>query len=304
MLMVPVLGEDYLVYAEAKGLKPVARILTRYALRNCYLPQITALRRSRSASSSTATILVEQLFNYPGLGTTAGHRDPAARLQHRPQGDHLMAIFSVLTANLILDLLLPLLDPRVQVLEVMAMVLRSPADDLGPAAELAGRSGDPRGAGAGRRSSARDLGPIGGGQIRSSWRRTSAGWCPEPGHPLGTDQLRPRLLAMAADRASRPRSRSAAIAGMISTVVGVVIALRGRLQGRLDRQHPAHLHRHPAGHPDAAAADRRCRRSAKIVSCSQIGVMICDLRLAVRGPRRSAPRCSACAAARTSIWRA
>ena len=59
-------------------------------------------------------VLVEQLFNYPGLGTTAGHRDPAAGLQHDPGRDATCAIFWVLTADLLLDLLLPLLDPRVK----------------------------------------------------------------------------------------------------------------------------------------------------------------------------------------------
>jgi peptide/nickel transport system permease protein len=111
MLMVPVLGEDYLVYAEAKGLKPW-RILTRYALRNCYLPQITAFGISLGFIFN-GNVLVEQLFNYPGLGSTL-----VTAIQQLDFNTILgvtdMAIFSVLTAVLLLDLLLPLLDPRVK----------------------------------------------------------------------------------------------------------------------------------------------------------------------------------------------
>ncbi|MBB5835966.1 ABC transporter permease [Kribbella italica] len=109
--MVPVLGEDYLVYAEAKGLKPW-RVLTRYALRNCYLPQITAFGISLGFIFN-GNVLVEQLFNYPGLGSTL-----VTAIQQLDFNTILgvtdMAIFSVLTAVLLLDLLLPLLDPRVK----------------------------------------------------------------------------------------------------------------------------------------------------------------------------------------------
>jgi len=111
MLMVPVLGEDYLVYAEAKGLKPW-RILTRYALRNCYLPQVTAFGISLGFIFN-GNVLVEQLFNYPGLGTTLV--TAIRQLDFNTiLGVTDIAIFSVLTAVLLLDLLLPLLDPRVK----------------------------------------------------------------------------------------------------------------------------------------------------------------------------------------------
>jgi peptide/nickel transport system permease protein len=111
MLMIPVLGEDYLNYAEAKGLKP-GKILSRYALRNIYLPQITAFGISLGFIFN-GNVLVEQLFNYPGLGTTL-----VTAIQQLDFNTILavtdLAIISVLTVNLFLDLLLPLLDPRVK----------------------------------------------------------------------------------------------------------------------------------------------------------------------------------------------
>jgi peptide/nickel transport system permease protein len=111
MLMVPVLGEDYLTYAQAKGLRP-RRILTKYALRNCYLPQITAFGISLGFIFN-GNVLVEQLFNYPGLGATLVLAINILDF-NTIMGITNLAIFSVLTANLILDLLLPLLDPRVK----------------------------------------------------------------------------------------------------------------------------------------------------------------------------------------------
>ena len=44
-LMVSVLGEDYITFAEAKGLSP-RRIFFRYGMRNALLPQVTALALS------------------------------------------------------------------------------------------------------------------------------------------------------------------------------------------------------------------------------------------------------------------
>ncbi|WP_231920019.1 ABC transporter permease [Microlunatus soli] len=111
MLMIPVLGEDYLTYAEAKGLKP-GRILSRYALRNIYLPQVTGFGISLGFIFN-GNVLVEQLFNYPGLGSTLV--TAITQLDFNTiLGVTDMAIVSVLTVNLVLDLLLPLLDPRVK----------------------------------------------------------------------------------------------------------------------------------------------------------------------------------------------
>jgi peptide/nickel transport system permease protein len=111
MLMVPILGEDYLTFAEAKGLRP-QRILTRYALRNCYLPQVTAFGISLGFIFN-GNVLVEQLFNYPGVGQQLVHAIQILDF-NTIMGVTALAIFGVLTANLILDLLLPTLDPRVK----------------------------------------------------------------------------------------------------------------------------------------------------------------------------------------------
>ncbi len=111
MLMVTILGEDYLTFAEAKGLKP-RQILSRYALRNCYLPQITGLGITLG-SIFNGNVLVEQLFAYPGVGYL--FVQATQQLDYNTiQGIVSLAIFGVLTANFILDLFLPALDPRIK----------------------------------------------------------------------------------------------------------------------------------------------------------------------------------------------
>lgn len=109
--MVTVLGEDYLTFARAKGL-PSRRILGRYAMPNCYLPQITNLMISFGAIFG-GNVLLEQLFSYPGVGyllvKAIGQLD-----LNTVMGITDIAIFGVLTAVFVLDLIMPLLDPRIK----------------------------------------------------------------------------------------------------------------------------------------------------------------------------------------------
>ncbi len=109
-LIVSILGEDYLTYAQAKGLRQ-GRILRQYALRNALLPQLTALAISLGFVVNGA-YLVEYVFNWPGIGylfvSALGQMD-----YNVLQGIVLISIFSVLTANLLIDLTLPLVDARV-----------------------------------------------------------------------------------------------------------------------------------------------------------------------------------------------
>ncbi|MCB0182782.1 MAG: ABC transporter permease [Caldilineaceae bacterium] len=110
-LMISILGEDYLLFAEAKGLRP-GYIFSRYALRNALLPQLTGLAISLGFIMNGA-FLVEYIFTYPGIGTlfinAIGILD-----YNTVQGIVLISIVAVLTANLLLDLLLPLVDPRIR----------------------------------------------------------------------------------------------------------------------------------------------------------------------------------------------
>ena len=109
-MILTTLGEDYILLAEAKGLKR-SMILTKYALRNALLPQAAAFGIALGFVMN-GSILTETIFNYPGLGalllSAIGNLD-----YNLLQGILLLTILSVLTANLILEILYPIIDPRI-----------------------------------------------------------------------------------------------------------------------------------------------------------------------------------------------
>jgi peptide/nickel transport system permease protein len=111
MLIVTTLGEDYLTFADAKGLRP-RHILAHYALRNCYLPLVTAFGINLGFIIN-GNVLLERVFNYPGVGNLLVQAIGILDF-NTIQGIVALLIFATLTANLIIDLLLPVLDPRVK----------------------------------------------------------------------------------------------------------------------------------------------------------------------------------------------
>ena len=109
-MMITMQGEDYMVQAEAKGLNP-NRIFVRYSIRNALLPQTTSLALSLGHFLSSI-ILVEVIFSYPGLGSTL----LAAIKQFDYfliQGLVFTIIVSIGLAMCLIDLLYPLIDPRI-----------------------------------------------------------------------------------------------------------------------------------------------------------------------------------------------
>jgi peptide/nickel transport system permease protein len=110
-LIVTILGEDYLLYAEAKGL-PERELMLRYGLRNALLPQATGLALSLGFVMS-GQLLIENLFLYPGMGELLARATGAFDF-NTIMGCIMLSIVTVMTASLIVDLLLPLIDPRVR----------------------------------------------------------------------------------------------------------------------------------------------------------------------------------------------
>jgi peptide/nickel transport system permease protein len=109
--MTMVLGEDYLTYARAKGLK-TSRIFANYAVRNALLPQVTALAIDLGRMVSGA-VLVEIIFNYPGVGLVLFTALRTADY-FVIQAVVMFIIISVALATLIVDLVYPLIDPRIK----------------------------------------------------------------------------------------------------------------------------------------------------------------------------------------------
>ena len=106
-----IVTEDYTVYAELAGVKP-RKILASYVMRNALAPQVTALAMSLGAIFNGA-IITEQVFGYPGVGSllvSAVHAGDYSLVI----GVTTVSIVAVSAAVLIVDLLHPLLDPRVR----------------------------------------------------------------------------------------------------------------------------------------------------------------------------------------------
>lgn len=109
-MMVTTQGEDYVIFAEAKGLRSLT-IFLRYCVRNALLPQATGLALALGQIVSGA-VLVEVIFGYPGIGSVL--------FQAIRENDHFLIqgiVFTVIIAlglaTLILDAVYPLLDPRI-----------------------------------------------------------------------------------------------------------------------------------------------------------------------------------------------
>ena len=110
-LIVTVKGEDYITWAEAKGL-PAPRIFWAYAFRNALLPQVTGLALSLGQIVGGA-LVTETIFGYPGVGYLIFS---SIKTLDYPviQGAILLIVVSVASVNLIIDLLYPLIDPRIR----------------------------------------------------------------------------------------------------------------------------------------------------------------------------------------------
>jgi peptide/nickel transport system permease protein len=109
-MMVTVQGEDYMILAEAKGLKEMT-LFFRYAVRNAILPQTTSFVLSLGNIVGGA-VLVEVVFAYPGIGTTLFY---AIRQfdYFLIQGIVFTVIVSIAIGTFLLDMIYPLLDPRI-----------------------------------------------------------------------------------------------------------------------------------------------------------------------------------------------
>ena len=106
-----IVTEDYVTYAELAGV-PRRRVVGSYVMRNAAVPQLTALALALGSIFS-GTIITEQVYTYPGLGTLL--------VDAVNQGDSTtvlavstVAVIAVAVAIFIIDLLHPLLDPRVR----------------------------------------------------------------------------------------------------------------------------------------------------------------------------------------------
>ena len=104
-------GEDYVLFAEHKGLSGLA-IFKNYYLRNALLPQVTGLALALG-TMVTSAIVIEGQFGLPGLGRV---------LQEAIRANDFLVIYGVVlfitiavaTLMVMVELFYPLLDPRIR----------------------------------------------------------------------------------------------------------------------------------------------------------------------------------------------
>ncbi len=106
-----IVTDDHVVYAELAGVRP-RTIFSQYVARNAMLPQVTGLALNLGHVFSGA-VIVEFIFGYPGMGQLliAGIYAGDYSLV---LGVTTIAIISVAVAMFLIDILYPLIDPRVK----------------------------------------------------------------------------------------------------------------------------------------------------------------------------------------------
>ena len=109
--MINLLNEDYITLAKAKGLSE-NRVVFNYAARNSMLPSVTALSMALGSAIS-GQLIVEMIFNYPGLGTVLLNAIHARDYQVL-QGQLLLMTMFMLFFNFMADLMIVYLDPRLR----------------------------------------------------------------------------------------------------------------------------------------------------------------------------------------------
>ena len=109
--LLDVMGQDYIRTAKAKGLSNF-KILFKHALRNAILPVITYVG-PMLASLMTGSFIVEQIFAIPGLG-----REFVSAIVNRDytmiMGTTIVLATLIIVANVIVDILYKIIDPRIK----------------------------------------------------------------------------------------------------------------------------------------------------------------------------------------------
>ena len=109
--MLETMGEDYIRTARAKGL-PGATVVGKHALRAALTPIVTIFGLDLGGLLGGA-ILTETAFNFPG---SASCRSTPSVQQDLPVilGVAILGAFFIVVANIIVDVLYAVIDPRVR----------------------------------------------------------------------------------------------------------------------------------------------------------------------------------------------
>jgi len=109
--MLDVLSQDYMTFAEAKGLSR-SRILLRHGLKNALIPTVTVAALQTGALLG-GNMIVETVFGWPGLGRLVVE---SIFLRNYPLVQAAVLIYATtyVTLNFLADILYTILNPRVR----------------------------------------------------------------------------------------------------------------------------------------------------------------------------------------------
>ncbi|HJN14181.1 MAG TPA: ABC transporter permease [Armatimonadota bacterium] len=109
--MVEVMNQDYIRAARAKGLSET-KVLFKHALRNAFIPLLTVIGMDTAALLG-GVVFTETIFALPGVGSLALQ---AVQKMDVPMimGTVLFAATLVVVANIVVDLVYRMVDPRIQ----------------------------------------------------------------------------------------------------------------------------------------------------------------------------------------------
>ncbi|HEX9389251.1 MAG TPA: ABC transporter permease, partial [Anaerolineales bacterium] len=109
--MLEVLRQDYIRTARSKGLHERV-VVYRHMMRNAMIPVVTILGPALAALV-TGSFIIETMFSFPGMGrayvTAISQRDYSMIM-----GTTLIYVFLISVANLTVDFLYVLIDPRIR----------------------------------------------------------------------------------------------------------------------------------------------------------------------------------------------
>lgn len=110
--MLDVISQDYLQTARAKGVRE-AWVIAKHALRNAFIPILTILGL-QIGTLVTGSVVVETVFAWPGIGNLLAYSAIRGDFPVLQFGVMVVAT-SVITANLAIDVIYSLVDPRIRI---------------------------------------------------------------------------------------------------------------------------------------------------------------------------------------------
>lgn len=110
--MLDQLGQQYMLVGQALGLRTSSRIF-QHALKNASIPIVTMMGWELGRLIAGFTVLVEFVFNWPGVGLLA-----IQAIQHHDipliEADVTVVALMIVTLNFVLDVVYTILDPRIR----------------------------------------------------------------------------------------------------------------------------------------------------------------------------------------------